>query len=538
MNEGRRGPAPAGATAPLQRTPLRAEELALHAAALSIALITLAPALWLFVRAHEQGFGAGLRVLTSPALVQGAWQSVLLTLLATALCVVIAVPVAWLTHATDLPLRATLRRLAVLPLAVPSFVAGFVVIAVFGHGGIVEQAGVALPEIYGMVGALAALSFTYPYVLLPTQAALSRVDPRAWEAARSLGASPLRAFVSVVLPQARGAIGSGALLVGLYVLGDFGAVSLMRFPSLSYRIYLRYGDPFGRHEAVWYAIALGGLALLLVGLVRFLNRRVVVSAASSVRPWPVVPLGRWRWPAFVFVCGVVFWGAALPVLVVSYWLVRGLMAGNTTVNLQTETINTLLLGVTAAVVITALGLVPALLRRFGSPTLSRFVDRLCHVGYALPGLVVALALVYLGSRALPSLYQTVWMLQLAYVVRFLPQAIGNLNTGLDSQSPRLYDAARSLGLRPIAAWLRVVIPVAAPAIAASLLAVFLSVVKELPATLLLKPPGFSTLAQRVWSLTQDAYFTAAAPTVLVLLLIATGALWLRPDSAIRREGTR
>lgn len=505
----------------------------LQGVAAAIALVTLVPAAWLLFRASERGLDEGWRVLTSAALREGLLQSLWLTLAATVVCVVIAVPVAWLTHATDLPLRSTLRRLAVLPLAVPSYVSGFVVVALLGHGGLLSASGLPLPEVAGLFGATAALSFAYPYVLLPVQAALQRVDPRAWEAARSLGAGPRESFRTVVLPAIRSATGSGALLVALYVLGDFGAVSLLRYPSLSYRIYLRFNSPFLRHEALWYALVLGGLALAMTVAIRLASRTRGTPSASSTRPWPVIPLGRWRWPAFAFVAGVVTWGAALPIGVVTWWLVRGLRAGNTTVSLGAETWNTLWLGGTAALAITVIGLAPVLVARHAPGVLARWVDRLCHVGYALPGLVVALALVYLGTRGLPALYQTVWMLQLAYLVRFLPQAIGSLQTGLDAQSPRLFEAARSLGQRPLGAWVRVVLPVAAPALAASLLAVFLSVVKELPATLLLRPPGFSTLAQRIWSLTEDAFFTAAAPTVLVLLALAIVALVLRPDSALR-----
>jgi iron(III) transport system permease protein len=515
--------------------PPHAEGIVLHAAGAVLALVMMTPVVWLLVRASGQSEGAARAVLLSPALRESVGHSLLLAGIVSTLCIAVSLPLAWLTHATDLPLRATMRRLAILPLAVPSFVSGFVVVATLGHGGPLAEWGLRPPEVYGLFGATVALLFTYPYVLIPLQAALARVDPRTWEAARSLGASPWGAFRTVVLPALRPAIGSGGLLVALYVLGDFGAVSLLRYPTLSYRIYVRYGSPFLRHEAVWYALVLGALALVVVALARWVGRAAVSGPVTS-RPWPILPLGRWRWPAFVYVAGVVSFGALLPVAVVSWWLVRGLRAGNTLASLAPETWNTLWLGVSAAALITVAGLVPALLRRYGNARFARWVDRACHVGYALPGLVVALALVYLGARALPSLYQTVWMLQLAYLVRFLPQAIGSLDHGLAAQSPRLYDAALVLGRRPVGAWFQVVLPVAAPAIAASLLAVFLSVVKELPATLLLRPPGFPTLAQRIWSLTEDAFFTAAAPTVLLLLVLAIGALWLRPDSALRTKG--
>ncbi len=472
-------------------------------------------------------------------MLEGVGWSLALALSVALACVAISVPLAWLTHATDVPGRSQFRRLLVLPLAVPSYVSGFVVVASLGPSGVLSKAGIPLPEVYGFFGAFVALLFTYPYVLLPLQASVARVDPRTWEAARSLGASKSRAFREVVWPSMRPAATRGGLLVGLYVLGDFGAVSLLRFPSLSYLIYLRYSSPFSRNEAVWYALVLVAIAALLLAIGQLIERRSRKGRTlGSPRPWPVIELGKWRWPAFAFCATAVGTGALLPIGVVGWWLVRGLMAGNSLVALHEETFNSFALSVGAAVIITAVGLLPALLQRFDPGKFSRTLDRVVHVGYTLPGLVVALALVYMGTRAVPWLYHTVWMLQLAYLIRFLPQASSTLVDGFEQQNPRLYEAARSLGATPSKAILRVVLPVALPSLAAAGLAVFISVVKELPATLLLKPPGFSTLAQRIWSLTQDAFFTATAPTVFVLLGLALGALWLRPDASVRSGGTR
>lgn len=503
---------------------------------LALALVVVAPLTWIGLRAAER-VGEAADVVWSADMLDAIVASILLALAVAGTCVLISVPLAWLTHATDLPGRRHFRRLLVLPLAVPSYVSGFVIVATLGPSGVLAAAGLPVPPVYGFFGAFGALLFVYPYVLLPLQAAMARVDPRTWEAARSLGATPIQAFRRVVWPSVRPAATRGGLLVSLYVLGDFGAVSLLRFPSLSYLIYVRYSSPFMRNEAVWYALVLVAIAVVFLAAGQWMERnRRRARNTSTVRPWPVVELGKWRWPAFGFAASVAGLGALLPVGVVGWWLFRGLRAGNTLVSLHSETLNTVGLAVGAALFITTVGLVPALLQRFDPGRFSRWVDRIVHVGYTLPGLVVALALVYMGTRAFPWLYHTVWMLQLAYLIRFLPQASSTLVDGLEQQNPRLYEAARSLGQTPVGALRRVVLPVALPSIAAGALAVFISVVKELPATLLLKPPGFSTLAQRIWSLTQDAFFTATAPTVFILLGLALGALWLRPDSALRGKG--
>lgn len=508
-----------------------------HGLGLLVGLIVVSPLAWVVLRVWERGASEARAVLFTLDVLEACGWSALLAGLVALVCVALSVPLAWFTHATDVPGRAMFRRLVALPLAVPSFVSGFVVVASLGPSGPLGDLG--LPEVYGLFGALVALVFTYPYALIPIQAALTQVDPRTWEAARALGASPTRAFYQIVWPQIRPAAASGAALVALYTLGDFGAVSLLRYPSLSYLIYQRYSSPFLRHEAVWYALALVILALSIVALVKFLGRRAESArAVGQQREWPVIELGRWRWPAFVLCAMSAGFGALLPIGVVGWWLVRGLLAGNTLVNLSSETINSLWMAAGASVLVTLAGLAPAVLERFGNPRLTRIISAMCYIGYVLPGVVVALALVYMGTRALPWMYHTIWMLQLAYLVRFVPQASGALTDGLLAQNPRLYDAARALGCTPWGALWRVVFPAMLPAVAAGALAVFLSVVKELPATLLLKPPGFATLAQRIWSLTQDAFFTAASPTVLVLLTLALVALWLRPDSSTRHDKSR
>lgn len=503
----------------------------LHLLGVLLALATLLPLVWIFVRAGQSEPHRVLGILRDPQTAAMVVRSLGLSVLVACLCGALALPLAWLTHATDVPGRALWQRLLVLPLAVPSYISGFVVLALLGPSGWVAQAtGMALPHAGGWTATTAALLFAYPYALLPVQAAMTRLDPRTFEAARSLGCSPAAAFWRVVFPAVLPAWVGGMLLVALYVLSDFGAVSLMRFPSLSYVIYLRYSSPFGRADAVVYGAILAALALLLLVIARRIPGADPTAHQTMRRPWPSVALGVWRWPAAALCASVAAGFAALPVVVVSWWLIRGLRNGNSLIDLRVETAWTLGLGTAAAVLIVGLGLVPVLLARFGNPGVSRFVDRATHAGYALPGIVVALALVYFANRVVPVLYHTVWLLLFAYVVRFLPQATTALRDGVHPGTIRLFEAARSLGARPTRAVWRVVLPVAAPAIAAALLAVFLSTIKELPATLLLRPPGVSTLAQRVWSLTQDAFFTAASPTVLLLLLLAFGALALRPDS--------
>lgn len=512
----------------------RDRHLGLHLAALFVAALMLLPLGWLLLRAWELRADDAAGALVSAQTFAALGRGVGLAAAVAVASVVISLPLAWLTHATDLPLRRVFRTALNLPLAVPSYVSGFVVVAALGPRGWLQQLltplGVErLPELYGFFGAFIALLFTYPFALIPLQAALGRMSASQWDAARSLGASPVRAFFEVVLPQLRGAIGAGVLLVSLYVISDFGAVSLLRYESLSYVIYVRYKSLFDKDEAIFLALLLAVVAVAFLAAYRLIRGAAAAQSTRTARAWSTVPLGRWKWVAFAYCTLCVLAGVVLPAGTVLFWLVRGLQLGNPIGGLGAELWNTVTMGTIAAVVTVAVALLPALLVRFGSRRFAPVIHASTHVGYALPGIVVALSLVFFAIRVAGPFYQTAALLVFAYVVRFLPLAVSVLDDDLGSQNPRLYDAARSLGCGPTSAWVRVVIPSASTALVAGLLVVFISVIKELPTTLLLSPLDFTTLATRIWSLTEEAFFTAAAPPVLLLLVLAGIALWLRPD---------
>lgn len=502
---------------------------------------------YLIVRASALGLDAAAAVLVQRQIAWALGRTLLLGLGVAVACVVLSLPLAWLTHATDLPGRRVFRLLLNLPLAVPSYVSAFVVILTLAPGGWLYESlasmGIRI-QVYSTWGTIVALLFTYPYALLAIQAALTRMDPRLWESARSLGATPWQAFFRVVVPGLRSAMASGGLLVSLYTIGDFGAVSLMRYESLSYLVYVRHKSLFDRNEAVFLALLLAVVATALVVLLLVARGRAAraLTTHGSHRRWPVIHLGAWRWPGFALCLVVVGFGAILPIVVVVLWLWRGVRLGHEIAFPTTEALHTLELGVAAAVLIVVLALVPTLVHRYaglasgyGKRTRTRALHLITHVGYALPGIVVALAMVSFATTYVFSLYQTLTLLTIAYVIRFFPLAIHVLDDAITAQNPGLFLAARSLGASAPAAWRRVVLPTIRPALFAALLAVFIAVIKELPVTLLLSPIGFTTLATRIWSLTEDAYYSAVAPIVLVLLGLAMVGLLLSPDTRRRQR---
>lgn len=464
-----------------------------------------------------------------PRTAQILWRSVQLVLVVTGGCLAIGVPLAWVTTRTDLPFRRLLAVLCALPLVVPTYVGAFLYISALGPRGLLQDAleplGVTrLPEIYGLPGAaLTLILLSYPYVYLTVRASLLRMDPSLEESARLLGHGTFGTFFRLTLPQLRPAMVSGSLLVALYTLSDFGAVSLMRYESFTWAIYQQYLGSFDRTVAAMLALGLVGLAsvvLITEGLARG-RSRYYRSSSGSERKQRVVRLGVWRqfWGAYSWL--IVLSALGLPAFILAYWLVSGLMAGEPLLVLWSATWNAVSVSIIAAVVATVLS-VPVAAKAVRQPGfIASAVYRFSHTGYAMPGIVVALALVFFGSRLVSPLYQTMFLLIFGYVVLHLPAALGAVRSSLVRISPRLEESGRMLGSGQMRVLLTITGPLLKPGLLMGAALVFLITVKELTATLILSPLNFGTLATAVWSASEEAFFAQAAAPALMIILVSS-----------------
>ncbi len=457
-------------------------------------------------------------------------RTVYLTAAVTVATVSLAVPIAWLTVRTDLPLRRVWAVLTVLPLVIPSYVGGLVVIAALGPKGLLQQMlegpfGIdRMPDIYGLPGAVLVLGLlSYPYVLLSVRAALWTLDPALEEASRGLGHGVWTTFRRVTLPHLRPAIAAGGLLVALYTLSDFGAVSLLRFNSFTRVIYIQYDTAFDRTLAASSSLVLVLVALTLLVIEARARGRSQYhrTSAGAARRTRVVRLGRWRWPALAFIAGVVTLALALPVAVLTYWLVRGVQAGESLGFVWDAAASSLYVSALAAIVTLLAAMPVAILTVRHRGFASAGLERITYIGFALPGIVVALSFVYFGARYVTPLYQTLALLVLAYVVLFLPVAVGTLRASLLQINPHIEEAARSLGRSPAHVFITVVVPMLRAGLLASAAGVFLVTMKELPATLILSPLEFRTLATVTWSASSAAFFARAAAPALLLVLLSS-----------------
>lgn len=484
------------------------------------------PMVYLFIRgasASDQAWDLLFRMRTLETL----WRTLLLIGCVTSLSAAIAVPFAWLTLRSDLPFRRMWTVLAALPLVIPSFVGAFLYISALGPKGLLQSTlevmfGIQrLPDMYGLLGATAVLTLlSYPYLFLTVRGSIANLDPTTEEASRGLGHGAWGTFFRVTLPQLRPSIAAGSLLVALYTLSEFGAVALLRYNTFTFTIYQQYEGSIDRSIAALLSFVLVLMAvviLLLENYTRGQGRYYRLGAGSARKP-AVVRLGRWKWPALGAMGTVLSLALVLPVGVLMFWLIRGLGAGEPLLLLWSATRNSLLVSGAAAIITAAMAIAMAVLLVRYPSKLNRVLEPVSYTGYALPGVVVALALVFFGAKYARPLYQTHWLLIFAYAVLFFPVALGSVRSALLQISPRLEDAARCLGHNPVRVMMLVTLPLMRSGVLMGAALVFLLTMKELPATLILGPLEFQTLATSVWSASSEAFFAqAAAPALMIIL---------------------
>ena len=499
-----------------------------------MALIVALPLLYVLVRAFSSGLASYGETVWQPRTARLAWQTITLILGALTIAIPVALGAAWLVARTDLVARRFWAVALALPIVFPSYVVAFALVALFGPRGWLGSDRLG-DWIYGYPGALIALSlFTYPYLYLLLVPALRRIDPALEESAQLLG----RARWRVILPQLRAPIYAGSLLIVLYVISDFGAVSLLRYDTLTLAVYHAYRSLFDRSVAAAMATVLIALALVVILIASLLQLRLRPASAAAARPVRRRSLGRAQWAVQALLVSFAALTIVGPLSVILGWAFQALRAGNPLGEIGGAFLRSLFVALAAAVVASIAAFPVALASARYRSTFSRIIERACYAGYALPGLIVALSLVFASARHLPWLYQTTALLILGYTVRFLPQSLAATRSALDTVSTKYEEAGRVLGHGPTSVWRRITFPLIAPGMAAGAGLVFLTTMKELPATLILRPTGFDTLATQVWAAADEGIFSQAALPALALLLASVLPVWwltIRPALAERNE---
>lgn len=476
-----------------------------------IAAGLLLPLVLVFVEARTSGWREISTVLFRERSLFLLRNTVVLTVIVVALATVLGVATAWCTERAALPLRRVWTVLLVLPVAIPDFVVGY-----------------AWHTIAPTANSLAAATLvmtlgTYPLVFLPVAAALRRADPSLEDAAYSLGRGGATTFFRVTLPLVRTAVLGGAVLVALTVLSEYGAFEILRYQTFTTEIFTEF--QFDPQAAGALAVPLVGLGLLVLALDAVVPRRVAIS--SVIRPRPA---RRRRWsmaPVTAALGAVVVLGVGVPVGTLFYWMAQSqhstLPAAATLAQATATTLTYSAWGAALAVVLA----LPVAMMTFRRSTATRMtIERSTYVTQAVPGVVVALSLVFLATHYVFRLYQTSVLLVVAYAVLHFPLALVCVKTSVSQAPARLADVGRSLGSGPVSVFTRVTLPLLAPGLLAGFCLVFLTAVTELTATLVLAPIGVQTLATQFWAYQSEASYGAAAPYALVIVAVAVlpGAL--------------
>lgn len=490
---------------------------ALVVPAVLAAVASLAPLAYLVDVAFDRGVAYLWDELWQRRTLDLVVRSGLLAGAVTIASVAISVPLAWAVMRSDLVGRRVWRVVLALPLAVPSYLAAFAWISWES----------SLAGFWGAFLVLTAVS--YPYVYLPLTAAFSRLDQALDEIATVHGRGSTMRLMSLAARQCRGTLAAGSLLVALYVLSDFGAVATMRYDAFTWVIYGAYRAGFNPTRAAVLALVLVIIALGLVAAEASARGRAVTTMTSRAvgRHRPIRLRRNAVWFQLLAIL-VTLVSLAFPVWRILVW-VDSYGAEDGFGDVMSALWGSVRYSVVAAVVTVMVALPIALLvARYRTRT-TLLLDRSTYVTHALPGIVVAISMVFIGVRVLRPVYLEAPLLVLAYVALFLPLAVGGIRASAEQIPMGLDDVARSLGSSPMSVVRRINLPLIAPGLAAAAALVTLAAMKELPVTMLLRPTGTETLATRLWTYTTVSDYAGAGPYALAIIVfvaiptaIATG----------------
>jgi iron(III) transport system permease protein len=444
------------------------------------------------------------------------------------------------------PGRRVFEWALLLPLAMPAYIVAFVYTDVFEYAGPVQGALRDLfgwqsardywfPEIRSMGGAIFVMSFVlYPYVYLLGRAAFQEQSACAFEVSRTLGRGAWGTFRAVSLPLARPALVAGTALALMETLADFGTVDYFAVYTLTlgvFNVWLNMGNAGG---AAQIALVMLAAVMLLLSLERVSRRKQRhFGMTTRHRPHPGFTLSGWRAAAAVIGCALpIAIGFAIPAGILLDYAIR-FFAGSWNADYGTYARNSIGLSAAAAAAAVAVALFIGYGRRLAGGTTVAAMSRLAGTGYAIPGTVLAIGVIIpfaafdngldavmrrtFGVSTGLLLSGTVFAVIFAYVVRFLAVALGAVEAGLGRIRPTMDMAARTLGLTPTAALRRVHLPLIRGSLLAAATIVFVDCMKELPATLILRPFNFETLATQVYQFASTEQLELSALSALTIV---------------------
>lgn len=499
----------------------------------SVVLLASVPLIYVIINSGQLSFGQWASLWTARL------PELLLNTLSLAILVAIGsfalgVSSAWLITRREFVGRRAAIWLMILPLTIPTYVFAHIYTTLTERDGWLGMLWSAIfgpdvpnPELYNVFGAAFVLSiagFSYVFLLVSDALTRSRIDIE--EAAQLHGLTPRQVFRKISLPMLRPAIAAGLALVVLHVLSDFGAVSMLRYQTFTLSIYLQMSGRFDLQAAAGLSLVLVFLSLTFLILERFFrDRQRYYSAAQAQRhkrrsASKTEQVLIWSWLGLITT-----FAFALPVAWMLVWSWEAWQESLISEEFWGYVQNSLLISVAAATLATVAAFPVALFHARMRNRISQSYLHLASIGFVLPGPVIALGILSFVLSMLPWIYGTIFVLVLAMLIRFLPLAVQAQEASVQQLSPSIEEAGRSLGARPLENLTRVVIPVLRTGLVSAWVLVFIDTLKELPATLLLRPTGFDTLPVRIWIEASEEMLELAAPSALMLMLGTLPVIW-------------
>jgi iron(III) transport system permease protein len=476
-----------------------------------VALVLLLPLVFLILQAAQDGWSTLHPLLFRSLTATLLWNTVSLTAVVTVLCAVLGTLAAWFVERTDLPGRRLWAVLVVVPVGIPDFVTSF------GWKSIV-------PSLGGFWGAALVMTLAvYPLVYLPVAASLRGADPAQEEVARSLGLGRVKTFWRVTMAQVRVAVLGGCVLVALIMLAEYGAFEILGFRTFTTEIYTELLTGFNAPAACALSLVLVVLSVFVLtgeGLSRGRGRQSRSGGLAARVPRPH-RLGRARLPVLAGFVALVGLALGVPAGAILYWILHGGTSTLPSVSILSPAWHTVFYAAAAGLVATIAALPVAILSVRHPGRTSMLLERSTYLVLALPGLVIALSLTYVSERyAAGFLYQSTAMLIAAYAIMFFPLALVAVRASVAQAPPGLEEVGRSLGRPRLEVFWRLTMPLVGPGLAAAFCLVFLEVVTELTATLVLIPTGAQTLATQFWAYQTNISYGQAAPYAGLMILVA------------------
>ncbi|MFT5387097.1 MAG: iron(III) transport system permease protein [Lysobacterales bacterium] len=460
------------------------------------------------------------------------------TLLVTFVClasVILGGGLAFLVERTTLPFKNFFRTLLIAPLITPCYIIGICYINFVGKNGLAEKwlSGIGLditvPSFYGFWGASFILVLgIFPYVFTLVSSAMHTFDPRFSDSAKCLGLNAWQRLIHVSIPMLIPALSASVILVGLYVLSDFGVVSMLRYPTFVSVIYEQIASRYDFQSA-----AALSTVLVMFTLVFFLGQEVLTyrkefsSLKIKVFNQKKYVLGAWLAPTIILISLIVIFSLVVPITVLIYWFIKSThLASETQVwvtpfkEILRSGLNSLSISALVATVAVVLALPIAYLRvRTPNSKFTRVLTWMAQSGLALPGVLVALGVSLVITKTIPSLTYSIFALFFAFLIHFFAQTYQTMFAGLTQISKQFEESGRMLGCSSFQTFWHITRPLLLPSIMTSWILIFLSAMRELPASLLLRPAGFDPLTVKVWIAASEGFYELAAlPALCVIIL--------------------